>query len=117
MQVTHGCMRLYPEDIEQLFGMVAVNTPVLIVNQPYKWGWHNGELLIEVHPSLQEDAVEPPTLTDLTRLIVEATRLQPLPIDWIGAERAWREARGIPTPVAVAGTLVAAGESGPSNTP
>ena len=51
-------------------------------------------LLIEVHPPLQEDAVEPPTLTDLTRLIVEATRSQPLPIDWIGAERAWREANG-----------------------
>lgn len=117
MQVTHGCMRLYPEDIERLFGMVAVNTPVLIVNQPYKWGWHNGELLIEVHPPLQEDAVEPPTLTDLTRLIVEATRLQPVPIDWIGAEHTWREARGIPTAVAVAGTLVAAGESGPSDTP
>lgn len=117
MQVTHGCMRLYPEDIERLFGMVAVDTPVLIVNQPYKWGWHNGELLVEVHPPLQEDAVEPPTLTDLTRLIVEATRAQPLPIDWIGAERAWREARGIPTTVAVAGTLVAAGESGPSGTP
>jgi L,D-transpeptidase ErfK/SrfK len=117
MQVTHGCMRLYPEDIERLFGMVSVNTSVRIVNQPYKWGWHNGELLIEVHPPLQEDAVEPPTLTDLTRLLVEATRTQPLPIDWIGAERVWREARGIPTAVAVAGALVAAGEPGPAVTP
>jgi L,D-transpeptidase ErfK/SrfK len=50
MQVTHGCMRLYPEDIEALYNMVPVNTPVRIVNQPYKWGWHEGELLIEVHP-------------------------------------------------------------------
>jgi L,D-transpeptidase ErfK/SrfK len=108
MQVTHGCMRLYPEDIEALFGMVPVNTPVMIVNQPYKWGWHSGELLIEVHPPLQEDAVEPPTLTDLTRLIVEATSAEPLPIDWIGAERIWREARGIPAPVSVAGTRRAA---------
>lgn len=116
MQVTHGCMRLYPEDIERLFGMVSVNTPVRIVNQPYKWGWHEGELLIEVHPPLQEDAVEPPTLTDLTRLIVEATLSQPLPIDWIVAERVWREARGIPTAVAVAATLIAAGESGPATT-
>jgi L,D-transpeptidase ErfK/SrfK len=108
MQVTHGCMRLYPEDIEKLFGLVAVNTPVTIVNQPYKWGWHDGELLIEVHPPLKEDAVEPPTLTDLTRLIVEATRSQPLPIDWSGAEQTWREARGIPTVISVPGTHVAA---------
>jgi L,D-transpeptidase ErfK/SrfK len=39
MQVTHGCMRLYPEDIETLYGMVPVGTQVTIVNQPYKWGW------------------------------------------------------------------------------
>lgn len=117
MQVTHGCMRLYPEDIERLFGMVAVNTPVRIVNQPYKWGWHNGELLVEVHPPLQEDAVEPPTLTDLTRLIVEATSARPLPINWIDAERAWREARGIPATVAVADAWVAAGQPGSTAAP
>jgi L,D-transpeptidase ErfK/SrfK len=103
MQVTHGCMRLYPEDIERLFEMVPVNTPVTIVNQPYKWGWHDGELLIEVHPPLQEDAVEPPTLTDLTRLIVEATSAEPLAIDWSTAELIWREERGVPAAVATRG--------------
>jgi L,D-transpeptidase ErfK/SrfK len=108
MQVTHGCMRLYPEDIEALYGMVPIGTPVTIVNQPYKWGWHQGALLIEVHPALQEDAVEPPTLTDLTRLIVEATAREPLAIDWVGAERIWREARGVPASVSVAGSRTAA---------
>ncbi len=111
MQVTHGCMRLYPEDIEKLFGMVPVNTPVLIVNQPYKWGWRDGQLLIEVHPPLEEDAVEPPSLTDLTRLIVEATAAEPRPIDWVAAERAWREARGIPTAVSLPSPMIA--ESAP----
>jgi L,D-transpeptidase ErfK/SrfK len=101
MQVTHGCMRLYPEDIETLYGMVPIGTPVTIVNQPYKWGWHDGELLIEVHPPLQEDSSSAPSLTDLTRLIVDATRAKPIAVDWIGAEQAWREARGVPTPVSV----------------
>jgi L,D-transpeptidase ErfK/SrfK len=101
MQVTHGCMRLYPEDIEKLFGMVPVNTPVVIVNQPYKWGWEDGELLIEVHPPLQEDTVVPPTLSDLTRLIVEATATGPRAIDWAAAETAWRNARGVPTVVSL----------------
>ncbi|MBM4218660.1 MAG: LysM peptidoglycan-binding domain-containing protein [Gammaproteobacteria bacterium] len=99
MQVTHGCMRLYPEDIETLYAMVPIGTTVTIVNQPYKWGWHDGELLIEVHPPLQEGASVAPSLTDLTRLIVEATRASPVAVDWIGAERTWREARGVPTPV------------------
>jgi L,D-transpeptidase ErfK/SrfK len=101
MQVTHGCMRLYPEDIETLYGMVPIGTTVTIVNQPYKWGWRDGELLIEVHPPLQEDARAAPSLTDLTRLIVEATRANPVAVDWIGAERIWREARGVPTAVSV----------------
>ncbi len=101
MQVTHGCMRLYPEDIERLFGMTAVNTPVRIVNQPYKWGWHDGQLLIEVHPPLQEDAVDLPTLTDLSRLIVEAIRAAPRAIDWPRGERIWREARGLPEAVSL----------------
>jgi L,D-transpeptidase ErfK/SrfK len=113
MQVTHGCMRLYPEDIETLYGMVPIGTQVTIVNQPYKWGWHQGELLIEVHPPLQEDAGAPPSLTVLTRLLVEATRDEPLAIDWIGAERVWREARGIPAPVAAQPPRAAAAASEP----
>ncbi len=103
MQVTHGCMRLYPEDIEQLFGMVAVNTPVRIVNQPFKLGWQDGQLWVEVHPPLAEDAVEPPTLTDLTRLVVEATRESLTPVDWPHVQRAYAETRGIPVVVSLGG--------------
>ena len=99
MQVTHGCMRLYPEDIEALFGMVGVNTPVTIVNQPFKVGWQAGRLWVEVHPGLKEDVVEPPTLTDLTRLVVEATREVLVPVDWAAVQRAYADARGIPVPV------------------
>jgi L,D-transpeptidase ErfK/SrfK len=102
MQVTHGCMRLYPEDIESLFGMVAVGTPVTIVNQPFKAGWQDGRLWVEVHPALKEDVVEPPTLTDLTRLVVEATREALVPVDWSAVQRAFAESRGIPVPVTVA---------------
>jgi hypothetical protein len=61
-----------------------------------------------VHPPLQEDAVAAPTLTDLTRLIVEATRANPVAVDWIGAERTWREARGVPTAISVTEARTAA---------
>lgn len=103
MQVTHGCMRLYPEDIEELFGMVAVNTPVRIVNQPFKLGWQDGQLWVEVHPALQEDSVEPPTLTDLTRLVVEATRESLTPVDWTRVQRAFAETRGVPEVISLGG--------------
>lgn len=55
MRVTHGCIRLYPKDIERLFGDIDVGTAVRIVNQPYKVGSINGVLYLEAHPQLEED--------------------------------------------------------------
>jgi L,D-transpeptidase ErfK/SrfK len=43
-RASNGCIRLYPEHIEQLFPEVPVREPVLIVNQPYLIGWRNGVL-------------------------------------------------------------------------
>lgn len=48
-KVTHGCLRLYPEDIPELFNVVPVGTPVTIVRQPVKIGYENGLVYIEVH--------------------------------------------------------------------
>src|SRR4051812_28164235 len=47
MQVTHGCIRMYPEDIAELFKLVAVDTSVRLVDQPYRMGWHGEELYME----------------------------------------------------------------------
>jgi L,D-transpeptidase ErfK/SrfK len=55
MRVTHGCIRMYPEDIEKVFDDIPVGTPVRIVNQPVKVGWLAGSLFIELHPPLEED--------------------------------------------------------------
>ncbi|NOR79690.1 MAG: L,D-transpeptidase family protein [Methyloprofundus sp.] len=54
MRVSHGCIRMYPEDIARLFPMIKVNTAVTIVNQAVKVGWFKGSLYIEVHPSLED---------------------------------------------------------------
>lgn len=47
--VTHGCIRLYPEDIEFLFPTVAEGTPVQIVYEPVKIGFLDGNIYVEVH--------------------------------------------------------------------
>lgn len=54
MRVTHGCVRMYPEDIESLFERVPVDTKVRIINEPVKAGWFAGMLYLEVHPLLEE---------------------------------------------------------------
>jgi len=53
MQITHGCVRMYPEDIEALYNSVPIGTPVYIVKQPIKVGWLNNTLYIEAHPDLE----------------------------------------------------------------
>jgi len=55
MRVSHGCVQLFPEDIESLFSQVPVGTPVRIVNQPQLLGWHEGNLYLEAHPALEDD--------------------------------------------------------------
>lgn len=97
MQVTHGCIRMFPEDIEELFKMVPVSTPVRIVHQPYKMGWRGEELFMEAHAPLegQEDR-DLHNLTNITRLLVSATRDRTVAIDWAKAEEAFRRPTGIP---------------------
>jgi L,D-transpeptidase ErfK/SrfK len=45
---------MLPEDIERLFPQLPTGTPVTIVNQPVKAGWHGGKLFLEIHPPLEE---------------------------------------------------------------
>jgi L,D-transpeptidase ErfK/SrfK len=54
MRVSHGCIRMLPEDIEKLFPQLPTGTPVNIINQPVKAGWYGGKLYLEVHPPLPE---------------------------------------------------------------
>ncbi len=55
MRVTHGCIRMYPEDIEQLFSLVEINTPVTFIDQPIKLGWQGAELFLEIQSPLAEE--------------------------------------------------------------
>jgi L,D-transpeptidase ErfK/SrfK len=50
--VTHGCIRLYPEDIKKLFPMVDVKTPVELIYEPVKVGWKHGRIFMEVHQDI-----------------------------------------------------------------
>jgi L,D-transpeptidase ErfK/SrfK len=59
MRVSHGCVRLYPENIEPLYDMVGLGEPVTIINEPYLAGWRDGELYLESHSPLEDDAISP----------------------------------------------------------
>ncbi len=51
----HGCIRLYPEDIEQLYELVPIGTQVRVVNQPFVFGWRDGQLYMQAFDVLEDD--------------------------------------------------------------
>jgi L,D-transpeptidase ErfK/SrfK len=57
MRVSHGCVRLYPENIELLYDLIAIGESVTIINEPYLAGWVGGELYFESHAPLEDDEV------------------------------------------------------------
>ena len=55
MPITHGCIRMFPDDVAALFPLVPVGTPVRLVEPPLKVAWLKGELLLEVHPPVDAE--------------------------------------------------------------
>jgi L,D-transpeptidase ErfK/SrfK len=57
MRVSHGCVRLYPENIETLYSLVDIGEQVAIINEPYQMGQKDGVLYFEAHAALEDDTV------------------------------------------------------------
>jgi L,D-transpeptidase ErfK/SrfK len=100
MRVSHGCVRLYPEDIARLFPEVPVGTPVRIINQPYVAGWRDGLLYLDAHQPLAEEARRwGESLAPMEEAVARKASAAGGRIDWDKARETAREARGIPVPV------------------
>jgi L,D-transpeptidase ErfK/SrfK len=98
MAITHGCIRMYPEDVESLFPLVAVGTPVWLINEPIKFAWLNGELLIEVHPPVNaEGQTVEPNLEEFSKKLNDVLGPATAAVNWDIAIAELKLARGIPT--------------------
>ncbi len=103
---SHGCIRLYPEDILQLFELAPIGTPVRVVNQPYLFGWHDGKLYLQAYDVLEDDprdfAKAPKKLLSkqLAARIQKELKARGETIDWAAVSSIAHEPRGIPVPIA-----------------
>jgi L,D-transpeptidase ErfK/SrfK len=97
LKATNGCMRLYPENIKLLYSDTPVNTPVLIVNQPYLVGQRDGVLYMEAHAPLEDSgAIElEKTYAKLRNIEKKSSRT----LDWKKVKQVEAEALGIPVPI------------------
>ncbi len=98
LAVSHGCVRLYPEDIAALAPRIATGTPVHIVDQPFKAGQFQGQLYVEVHPGEQQGDAE----QALREALAEAAEGKPAllaAVDWTAVRAAIARADGLPVVV------------------
>lgn len=56
MRSSHGCMRLYPEDIAVFYDLIPIGTKVTVVNQPYLFGWRDGTLYLQAYSVMEDDS-------------------------------------------------------------
>jgi L,D-transpeptidase ErfK/SrfK len=101
--VSHGCIRLYPEDIERVFREVSVGTPVRTVSQPATAGWVGDRLYLTVYPSktqTQEIDTEHPVSFDpaggVRAVARTAAGRYADSVDWRAVGKAAKERTGAP---------------------
>jgi L,D-transpeptidase ErfK/SrfK len=100
MRVSHGCVRLYPEDIVRLFPEVPLGTRVRIINEPYVAGWRDGRLYLDAHKPLSEEAARSGRkLVALEQALAVKAAYENVTIDWSRARTVANDARGIPVPI------------------
>src|SRR5277367_6627300 len=105
LRSSHGCIRLYPEDIEKLYQRVPLGTQVRVVNQPFLFGWHDGRLYLQAYTVLEDD---PRDWQKASKTLLAKSmwpRLQQLlkasgnQVDWQAISQITHEPRGIAAPV------------------
>jgi len=107
MRSSHGCVRLYPEDIEVLYQTVPLGTTVRVVNQPYLLGFRKDVLYVQGYGALEDDKRD--WQHGPQSLVRKGTRTQSglwrrihahdRDIDWDSARAVAEAPRGVPVPV------------------
>ena len=105
LRSSHGCIRLYPEDIEKLYQMVPLGTRVTVVNQPFVFGWHQGQLHLQAYTVLEDDPRDWKKAQKTLLAKSLSPRLQKLikasgsSVDWAAVAAVAHQPRGVVVPV------------------
>ena len=98
-----GCIRMYPEDAEELFELAKVGTKVTVVDQPIKLEWIDDALFMEAHPTQhQSDELEldgrftPELPSEVVDQVLAVAGDRASRLDWSRIRRVTIERRGYP---------------------
>jgi L,D-transpeptidase ErfK/SrfK len=77
--VSHGCMRMLPSEIAQLYPQVDVGAPVKIIYQPVKMALtRKGRIYLEAHPNIYDEKMD---YLDYVKQVAKSYQLESR-IDW-----------------------------------
>ncbi len=100
MEISHGCVRLYPEDIAKLFRHVTVGSQVRIVNQPFLTAWDGDTLFLQAYPPSDKDPKQVDRLVqDLMARLQKIEQESGRSIDWDKVQAAIERSDGVLTPI------------------
>jgi L,D-transpeptidase ErfK/SrfK len=105
LRSSHGCIRLYPEDIEKIYQMVTNGTHVRVVNQPFLFGSHDQQLYLQAYSVLEDDprdwdhAQKKLLSHALAAHIQKTLQASGSQMDWQSVAAITHAPRGIPVPV------------------
>jgi L,D-transpeptidase ErfK/SrfK len=108
MRASHGCIRLYPEDIATLFAALPVGTKVTVVNQPLVYRVQDGALYVqsfpphEEHPDAKHAAQGQRFTKSVQNKLFQRAKQYGASLDAALAEKVVNESRGVATPVSTA---------------
>jgi L,D-transpeptidase ErfK/SrfK len=108
LRASHGCIRMYPEDIAAVFDRIPVGTKVTVVNQPLLYRWHGDSLYVQSYPPHEEarrgqesaPAEQLALFNDvISDRIWQRVKEHGGAISWPVTERVVTEAKGVAVPV------------------
>ncbi|MGB5102317.1 MAG: L,D-transpeptidase family protein [Steroidobacteraceae bacterium] len=112
LRASHGCIRMYPEDIAAVFERIPVGTPVTVVNQPLVHRWHGDSLYVQAYPPHEEDGkkvpaqLQPQLSKAISDKMAQRAKQHGGAIDWPLTERVVKDAQGVAVPVTRHGTTL-----------
>jgi L,D-transpeptidase ErfK/SrfK len=112
LRSSHGCIRLFPEDIAQLFDMVPIGTQVRVVNQPFEFGWQEDKLYMQPLDVLEDDTRDwkkaPKKLLSksLASTLQKQLKAHDEEVDWDLVSSLSKSPRGVPVPISTTAASV-----------
>jgi L,D-transpeptidase ErfK/SrfK len=109
LRSSHGCIRLYPEDIELLFSMVPVGTKVRVINEPFVFGFQDDKLYLQAFDVMEDDtrdwkkAQKKLVSKSLAADIQKELKKRNEEVSWDLVASAGHDPRGIPVVISTGG--------------